>query len=643
MENLYIANNELKDILSREEKVYVFGTGVDAEQMCNMVDIDNKIIAFIDNKRNGYDNWFRNKKIISVEQFLCQKKKIIIAAGRFCEEIRLQLENLGLKASTDFFIWDEWMLYHSNDSVDNYICFLENLWKPYKKSNKYNKVLVAFDNRCDLVATKYAYCANYFANKYDALIYGYFRFGSHVSNASPIVKKIYQAINMVDLVDSSIIDENEVMFIVKDLWKNLRTWGDWKSIKIYGIQFGTTIIRDFLRTHIPDFDLRSSYMYDFLVKSVKTIVFWKQYFKENNIKVVLLGDGVSWDGYIRDIAVDLQIPAYSIDRCEIKKMTSNYFDYSYCFYYKDMWNLLKPTEKFIGIEWAKEHIKKRIQGDVSEVALSDKKNFAFAEKINKKPILNNNNKIKILICPHIFEEDCYHCGEQIFDDNYFEWLCHLGELSEKITKYDWYLKMHPSASKRDYIIINKILKKYPRIQRISEHISPIQLRDEGIKYALTVCGSIGHEYPMLGIEVINAGKNLHQNYDFNWNPKDKKEYDDIIYNLENLEKKKDKEGLYEFYAMHFLIYDIKKFNIDELFFKKSYLNLTRCELSSIGMSAGVWMYDEYIKNWDRNFHESIMKKLDFFFQELDKWKPDILYRSKEFRQLCELKSSEAII
>ena len=49
------------------------------------------------------------------------------------------------------------------------------------------------------------------------------------------------------------------------------------------------------------------------------------------------------------------------------------------------------------------------------------------------------------------------------------------------------------------------MSRYPRFALIPSETSFHQLADEGIQFALTCYGSIGHECPLLDIQVINAG------------------------------------------------------------------------------------------------------------------------------------------
>jgi len=133
--------------------------------------------------------------------------------------------------------------------------------------------------------------------------------------------------------------------------------------------------------------------------------------------------------------------------------------------------------------------------------------------------------------------------------DFYEWLCYLGKISEK-TDYDWYLKIHPDPWPGTLETIQGILAEFPRITLIPHETSHHQLVKEGIDFVLTAYGSVGHELPALGVQVINAGYNPHVAYDFNWHPKSLEEYEYYLLNLDKLHKEINLEELYEFYYMH---------------------------------------------------------------------------------------------
>lgn len=631
-EKIFLNCEECIRLFSSKD-VYIFGTGIDAEQLTKQVSDYVNILAYVDNNRYGDGNIFHGKEILNASQCLDQKDKnqpILIASYRFSTEISEQLHQLGCIPGIDYFIWDDMNLFHFDESTKKYIQFVKDIWKEKKRENTSKIILIPFDNRHELMPMIYAYCGNYFSEKYNACIYGYLRFGMKKNNASSVMKEIYNAFQVKDLIDPSLSKEQKIESekICISIWETLETWEDWNNITIYGIHFGNTIIRHLLRVYIPSFDLRDKKMYSFLQKSVDTIVFWYHYIFENDIKIVFLSDGVSWEGYIRDIALTKGIPTYAIWNTMVK-MELNYCIRSVYAHFDKIWIQLTEEEQEYGIKWAKDQIAKRISGGTEEVFLSEKKKFTFAKEKKNFRVLEENNKIKIIICPHIFEEDCYICGEQIFDNNYFAWLCHLGELSEKTPNYDWYLKMHPSAVRRDFIIIDKLLGKYSKIKRIPADISPVQLYEEGARYALTVCGTIGHEYPAIGIQVINAGVNPHSCFDFTWNPETKAEYDNLILHLDTLEPKTNLKGLYKFYCLNYLYYNWDYVPYRKLFFKNPYLAMDRLELEAIGKKLGTWMYEEYIKEWTKKDHNKLMSEMPEIFKKLDEWRPDLLYRKND--------------
>ena len=630
--NLFLSSEQCKNLFEGKY-IYVFGAGVDGESFGKALSDHINILAYVDNNKSGEGKRFQGKTIISLKQCLERRMKgqpILIASYRFAMEIIEQLEEIGLEPGADFYVWDDKCTFHYDSTIKEYIFFLDRLWGVYKKKGREGKVLVPFTNDYVLRGlTIYSYCANYFAEKYDATICAYCRYGQTVSGVSQVAADIYRAFNTEFIIDDSQMDEvqkKEADEICISIWNDLFTWQDWKNITVYGISFGTTIIRDFLRFHLPSFDLKGEKMYLFLQKTIKTIVFWYHYINESDIRVVLLQDGVSWEGYIRDIALTKGIPTYIVNSNKMAKATLNYCERPSYPHFKKMWEQLTQKEQQYGIKWAKQHIKDRMKGGTKDVKLLDKGNFSFAESKKSTRILNDNDKIKIIICPHVFEEDCYWYGEQIFDNNNFAWLCHLGELAEKTPDYEWYLKPHPSARGRDTLIMDMLLERFPQIKKIPSNVSPLQLKEEGAGFALTAYGTIGHEYPEIGIQVINAGINPHWAFDFNWNPKTKEEYDYLLMNLDKLDKRVNEEELCQFYSLNYLFYDWEYIPFRTFFFENPVLAMDRLELKAIDRKMGTWQYEEYIKEWTEERHNKILTELENVFQKLDEWRPDILYK-----------------
>lgn len=622
-----VRENENIDLIESKD-LYIFTTGIDAENASKLLDKKCKIVGYVDNKRNG--NYFFGKTIISLKEYLNIKntnKYLMIACYRYGGEIIEQVEANGLKIGRDYVVWDDLCVFNQDDNTSEYIELMRHCWGDKKVKKPNGIILVPYDSRHDLLTIPYSYSSNYFATKYESEIKAYIRFGAGAQSIVPSVQAIYSAFNVTEIINPILEEKQkrEVERLVLQIWGNLYTWEDWKNIYVYDIHFGTTIIRHFLRMYIPDFDLRSKKMFDFLKECINTIVFWYDFFNQNNVNIVILADGVSWDGYIRDIAITNGIPTYALGY-KMKRCNLDYYDSQGFEYFDKFWDTLTLDEQKYGIKWAKKQLAARLQGNLDEVFNENRKGFVFALQEKRNRVVTASTKTKIMICPHIFEEDCYACGNQIFDDNFFAWLTHLGELSNKLENYDWYLKLHPYSSKRDLIIFDKILKRYPNIKLLQADVSPWQLKKEGIKFALTVFGSIGFEYPLVGIQVINAGKNLQQSFDFNWNPKTKEEYDQLIFHLDDLGEKKDEEGLYKFYALNFLFYDWDYINEGKIFFDDPMLGLDKDALGAYDLKLGTWKYKKYIATWTEQKHLQLYDSMEEIFNKLDAWKPNVFYR-----------------
>jgi len=133
--------------------------------------------------------------------------------------------------------------------------------------------------------------------------------------------------------------------------------------------------------------------------------------------------------------------------------------------------------------------------------------------------------------------------------DFYEWLMFLAKFSEE-TNYDWYVKTHPDVLPITERIIKKIVDANQKFNLVPAETSFHQLAKEGVEYVLTCYGSVGHECPLLGMKVINAGNNPQMGYDFNWHPKTVEEYEKLLMNLDSLKKNINPNDIYEFYYMY---------------------------------------------------------------------------------------------
>lgn len=615
-----------------DKEIFIYGVGIDSEAFLKDYDYRITVKGFVDSYR--YGNVYLGLNVISPEQYTARYSNVpvIIMAARYALEIKKRLENSGLAFGKDFFIYDNSFFFHADKITEDFIKLNQKRWKTCQTTENGSKsiILMPFDTRHSAYdMLRAAYVANYYAKETNSRICAYIRMGGHYVDVGDNFKRIYQSLNVTNIIDDSLTEgqKKRVTELTSDIWSGIHSWADWNAIVVYGIHFGTTIVRHMMRHIVPPLEADDKCLVSFLKVAVGYIIFWYDFFSSHDVKLTLLGDGVCWDGYIRDIAIERDIPTYSTADWGIARMTLDFnLGRSYP-YYKEFWNKLSTEEKQFGIDWAKQSLNRRLKGVDKNLDIQCEKNV-FSNKIQSR-ILTDDDRTKLLICPHVFEEDSLYNGEFLFDNSNISWLTHLGDLSNRTPDFDWYLKLHPTASKRDFMIIDKLLEKYPKIKKIDSNVSPKQLKEEGISVALTISGTIAYEYPLIGIEVITCGNYPGISFNFAWNPKTIEEYDSLILNARNLPHKKNIEEIYQFFAVRFLYYDFCSYCSPLQFVDNLEFYMSRYQLAAIGKDNGTWKYKVYMDECTDERHKKLMNSIPDILAKADSWRPDGFYKKTE--------------
>lgn len=450
-----------------------------------------------------------------------------------------------------------------DDYQKEFIEFNKKQWGNKQKCNKNSEVLVEQNNMQPFIFAS-SFVANVLADRYDANIYS---FGSTGKLKCYTLEKIYQSFNSLGHlnddyknIDRSFLEEEN------NIIKNINNKNELLNLKYLDISLGEDIYTTYLiNRNRPTVDFNDKYFSKIFSMGLRKAYFWDKYFQNHKVVAVI----VSHPCYIKSnviakMARKYDIPVYLVGGLNvIRRETTDHINSEKFDKYSEMWNMLSKEEQKKGVLWSKRQLERRFNGEIG-VDMSYSKKSSFTTPGSNVSVLEKNSKLKILICTHCFF-DAPHCyGDMLFPD-FYEWLNFLGKISEK-TNYDWYLKVHPDYRPGTLENINLILKKYPKIKFIEPHISHLQLVKDGIDFVLTVYGTVGCEYPLLGVQVINAAKNPHIAFKFNHHPKTVFEYQNMLLNLENLDLNFDKEDVYKFYYIHHTYgrYDSNNYIKDDL-------------------------------------------------------------------------------
>jgi hypothetical protein len=382
-------------------------------------------------------------------------------------------------------------------------------------------------------------------------IYTYFFF--HFS----FIKKLYQAIGV-----------NEFLFIKNNIPKKklekeflvminkIKTKHDVINLKCLGVDVGQEIYDEYLRIYNKtEVDIYDKNFKKLLIRTIQNVFYWKCYFFKNNIKVIIISHATYFIALPGRVASYFNIPVYTVAASNFYLIKKNSFSKEACckklaYGFK---NISENKSTFLKL--AKVELLSRFDGVKDSKALQDQEvnQILFDKKISFSKIINDTKKINILVAAHCFSDGVHAFGKFFYTD-YHDWLTFLGEVSHN-QKYQFYIKIHPAEYNLNYKHFLKFQNKY-NFKILPKKLIVSHMLKEKFDYVLTAYGSVGHEYPLYNVPVINASNNgPHSGYNFNINPKNRMHYEKIIINLKKNQFKINstmKKKIFEFYFMKYL-------------------------------------------------------------------------------------------
>lgn len=434
----------------------------------------------------------------------------------------------------------------ANRATRRFIRHNRTVWRGWATSGGDPVILVDLYDVSETLIS-YSYFLNVLARQRGASLWS---FGP--STGSRRLHSVYRSFNTAGHIATSCLSEEQrgrQRAMTAEIMPRLRTKQDVYDLEVSGIWIGVDVYETYLRRNRPTAFLDDPTLREVVEEGVGLVIFWQDYFAQHRVAAVV----VSHDCYLQGalvckVAYQARVPVYLPNPAYPTLVERPYAVHAYFPDYREMFRRLPLEEQRARIALAKRQLERRFNGEVG-VNMPYATKSAFRYSGDEARVLRESSKIKVLICTHCFYDNPHAYGGFLFLD-FYEWLRYLGAISER-TDYDWYLKAHPDPLPGTLETIREIVKEFPRITVIPHETSHHQLAKEGIDFVLTAYGTVGHEYPALGVQVINAGYNPHVAYDFNWHPKSLDEYEYFLLNLDTLHASIDLEALYEFYYMHY--------------------------------------------------------------------------------------------
>ena len=443
----------------------------------------------------------------------------------------------------------------------------------YVRKNSKEIILIDFFDYYPFIIY-WAEICNYLNNKYGfQLKYFYFPFHNSLFSKYNFFlkkrKKIYESFNCFELINEidSKIDNNLKEKIIKSYKNKVASKEELLNYKIKDILVGDLIYDTFLRTKSSRAqatidNLNDPYLINLVVRSHIIVDKLLKVFDVYNVKLLL----PSHSSYIQygisvRIATKNKVPVIFLYKKGLSgkkiyflnKDDNQVYDNLPYYRFKETFNKMDASNKKEALRIGEELIKKRFSGEGD--------NYMKKFKVNpyKKNIKDNsiklNDKKKFFIFTHCFFDTSHNFRNMIFVDLY-EWIIQTIKIIKLTQNHEIYIKSHPFSKWGNKQILEKIIKIFPEVILISEEVSNHDIIDSKPELILTVHGSVGHEFPVKKIAVLNAGDNQHINYNFNLHANNYEEYKDMILNIEK--HKKDinfsYDELSEFWYMRFFHY-----------------------------------------------------------------------------------------
>ena len=443
----------------------------------------------------------------------------------------------------------------------------------YIKKNSKDIILVDFFDYYPFIIY-WAEVCNFLNNKYGfQLKYFYFPFyNSFFSKFNFFLKKrkkIYEAFNCFELINEIDlkINQNFKSKIINSFKDKVSSKEELLKYKVKDILVGDLIYDTYLRTknsraRATIDNLDDEYLISLVVRSHVIVDKLIDIFTDYNVKLLL----PSHSSYIQygvsvRIATKNNVPVIFLYKKGLsgkkiyflKKDDDQVYDNLPYHRFKATFRQMSVSAQKNALSIGNELINKRFSGKGDDYMRKFKVN-PYKKNINSN-LIKLNSKKKYFIFSHCFFDTSHNFRNMIYTDLY-EWIIETIKIIKLTYNYEIYIKSHPFSKWGNKQILKQIVKNFPDVVLLGEEISNHDIIKSKPELILTVHGSVGHEFPVKKIAVLNAGDNQHINYQFNLHANNIQQYKDMILNIDKHKKNLifSHKELCEFWYMRFFHY-----------------------------------------------------------------------------------------
>lgn len=302
-----------------------------------------------------------------------------------------------------------------------------------------------------------------------------------------------------------------------------------ERLKYRNVLVGDTVYDSFLRgNNLPTIDFDHPNLLEKLSNALYYIDLLYDYFLVEEVKAVCMIETTYMLALPGRVAFEFNIDVFIIAHSRVFRLSKNaYIGFHEFLEFKSVFDSLPQTIKTWGEERAK----------LAMPSILARARFELNDKVSLHHFPQGHSyqlrkPLKLLISAHDFFDSPHRVGFAFFSD-FYNWLSFLNSVALE-TNYKLYVRTHPNSRPWNQEVLNSIFERTPSVTLLSPRIRNAELVEMDFSAVLTVFGTVGSEWPLYGVPVINASsRHKHMNISGNITPKSKEDYVQLLYSLDS--------------------------------------------------------------------------------------------------------------
>lgn len=304
-----------------------------------------------------------------------------------------------------------------------------------------------------------------------------------------------------------------------------------ERIRYRNILIGDTVYDSFIRgNNLPTLYFDHPDLLEKLANTIRYVDLLYDYYAQNRVAAVCIIETTYILAIPGRVALEFGIDVFVITHASFFRLNKQeYFGFHEFKYFKQVFESLPESIK----SWGRLTAQSLLSTKLESAGFKIDSRVSFSH-FPVGSVFKLQQPIRLLVSAHDFFDSPHRVGYGLFSD-FYDWLTFLRSIALK-TDYQWFVRPHPNSRKWNEEVLKELFDGIPTVSILSPTLPNSELTEFNFSAVLTVFGTVGAEWPLYGVPVINGSLNhKHLNIFGNITPTSKEDYVHILSNLSSLE------------------------------------------------------------------------------------------------------------